>query len=1474
MRKNIFFLMLATFTLLPLSMSGQVKSAGLKSENKSNALSVLPTGQQNLGKKYPAWIGTRSMKSGPFAEVTPITPRLSSAPNLQRLLTTAGGSEIWGNVVYADSWSSSNSPYGIYNLGTTNALSVSAIATGSNMQATGGGAYYDGFFHYIYRYSSYGNIYATYYMYDMENWTQSASSDITNYSLIAMDETYDATTGKVYGIFFNSALTGFELGIIDYSSLSRTTVSKVDSVFLCLAADNSGQLYGITSGGTLYRINKTTGSVQEVGKTGVVPEQVIQSATFDPRTNVLYWAACKSDGTAYLMTVDTTTGKATDVAQFPDNQEVVALYIPAPDAADGAPSKITDLTQHFDNGSLSGNITFTIPSTTYGGETLSGNVEYDIVINDGDTIRGTAAAGEAVTYTTTLQRGQTEVVVQTKNDTGLSPRATINFWAGQDNPQAVQNLKLVISEDNKTATLTWDAPSEVGTHNGYVDVANLKYRVIRYPGTITVAEAQTATSLTDVVPDSAVNLIYYQVTAFNGEWEGTPAESNDIAAGDAFTPPYLEDFSSADSWGLFSIINANNDDGTWEYNRGDQDASYWYNDTNTGDDWLITPPIRLSTERSYNFSFKTRCQDASTPERLAVYYGMGSDVTSYTEIVPPTVIDYTTFKTIENIIKVDKAGDYRFAFHAISDPDTYMLHIDDISVQPLAVFTAPDSVTNLTVSAGNKGALSAAIKFTTPVKTTQGTRLSAITKVEVYRNTNTLVKTFDAPATGTELEFTDTGNGLSEGTTTYTIVPYNETGDGVKTSRTVYIGKDIPSFPENVTLTETGDGEYTLTWTAPKQGQNGGYVDSTEVVYYVFAKDGTKILASGLTDKSYVLSVPDTAQTQELLYYGVAAQTNQGRSDVANSNIIIVGKPYTLPFHESFPNGQFEYSLWWRSRSGNNTFNLASSPTVDNDGGSAYWYAAAAGDMGSLNSGKISLQGAANPKLVFSYYAFPGQQVKIDVLADVEGKSTQEIGVVDYSTLTGNTGWRKVILPIPETLADAKYIALRFRCTSEAVQVPVIIDNINVLDVLANNIAASISAPSRGTVGKAVSVRVGIENIGDETATDFKVNLYANDKLVASQDGGSIETMESQSYTFSYTPTVIDGESVTFYAVAEYADDLDEDDNTTARTTATIAQPTYPAISDLTGTTSDGTTNLTWSEPQVSENKVTEDFESYEPFIIDGIGDWTLVDGDKARTYGIEGLQYDHQNDAKAFMTFNPAQLGIDLDQYDFFKPHSGNQILASFATVSGHNDDWLISPELSGKEQTISFWAKALMSQYSPEKIQVLYSTTTQDTASFVLLKNYDITATWTEISETVPVGAKYFAVRVVTEDQLMLMLDDVTYVGRDLVVSGYNVYRDGELVGTVPAGTTSYADNTTDGHVYYVTVVYNVGESSLSNAYQSDATAINGITADLSTDVTVFSTNGAVVGRGSKALRTVPDGVYVIRDNTTGKVLKVVKK
>ena len=146
------------------------------------------------------------------------------------------------------------------------------------------------------------------------------------------------------------------------------------------------------------------------------------------------------------------------------------------------------------------------------------------------------------------------------------------------------------------------------------------------------------------------------------------------------------------------------------------------------------------------------------------------------------------------------------------------------------------------------------------------------------------------------------------------------------------------------------------------------------------------------------------------------------------------------------------------------------------------------------------------------------------------------------------------------------------------------------------------------------------------------------------------------------------------------------------------------------------------------------------------------------------------------------------------FGGRTGDQALLSFGNLgsaANGNNDWLISPELSGKAQTITFYVKAPQcdnANYGAEDFYVAYSTT--DKASNHFTKIYSEKASdnvnWAKHTVDLPEGAKYFSIVHTSTvpvnptgfEPAGFMVDDVTYESAPLQIVGYNVYRNTSLV------------------------------------------------------------------------------------------------
>jgi hypothetical protein len=237
-----------------------------------------------------------------------------------------------------------------------------------------------------------------------------------------------------------------------------------------------------------------------------------------------------------------------------------------------------------------------------------------------------------------------------------------------------------------------------------------------------------------------------------------------------------------------------------------------------------------------------------------------------------------------------------------------------------------------------------------------------------------------------------------------------------------------------------------------------------------------------------------------------------------------------------------------------------------------------------------------------------------------------------------------------------------------------------------------------------------------------------------------------------------------------------------------------------------------------------------------------------------------------AWLVFNSIYEEFPVEVGTVYEPHSGNQFMLSTCVSDGDpipgTDHWLISPELLGNEQEISFFARVITADYGYESFEVLYSATRGDIDSFISLEEVWFDATdWTEYTFTLPEGAKYFAIRHTAQDIFGLMLDDVTFERGASAPVGYNIYVDGELVGSTP--DTAYylpATGLSDGqHTFAVTAVYEGGrESAPATAVLDIHSGITEIAQD-GKPVDVYTIDGRLVRRHATSLEGL-NGLYLI--------------
>lgn len=1405
------------------------------------------------------------------------------------LATTDSKATLYGNLIFANSWED-YSQMGIYSLN-PNTAAISAV--GLSDMLNGGGTYVDGKVYISYVETFWGFIFGLYTVeFDVESATvtnvmEHNTDEMGNY---AINMAYDSKEGVIYSLNYNDEMTSINLCKFDRETFTYTVVAEADS-YVAMAFDALGNLYVINDNGEVYTMDKTTAALTQ--KVAVVDYQpaYLQSACWSPRDNKIIWAA-SNDSDSRLIAVDPATGTSEVLCVYEDAEEFTCLYSTDPFAADGAPAEPSLDVSYEERGGLEADIEVYAPTTNVAGEQLdsSESMTLKVFIDDEEVKSVEKKPGFGISFTADLTEGSHVVTAYCTNSAGQGLSNSVRTYAGEDAPTAVKNLAASISDDGKV-TLTWTAPT-TGVNGGYVNSSTLHYTILR--NDVEIASNVKATTYEDQLPGELSTYVY-TVTAFSNEKEGQSANTEKLMFGNAIDLPYTQVFDNEACLDLYTIVDNNKDKNTWYYDSSSKALKYKYDSSNTADEYAFTPILKLPADRMVNVEITVYAQSSYYPEKIELTVGSDTVPANQTVVIPETEVDWISPKTLQAYFQVETEGEYHLGIHAVSDPDQYYLLVSDIRVSEGPSFNAPQAVSEATATPGSQGALQASISFKAPTLTFNEQTLTENVTVQVLRGDTALIGTKEL-APGATAEVVD--NAAANGFNSYTIRTFNNYGEGDYATVSCFCGLDTPEGVSDFKIKANSDNmSAVISWTAPTTGVNGGYVNPDNLTYTIYVPD-----ASGWSveyvDETNELSYTVMVDEEKLTGYNfyVSAKNTTGESDLVGGAVIL-GKPYELPFEEKI-SGSFTTSPWYLvSGNGDATWASASSVEVDDDlsidapdAGMIVCYNRYGLGEGScmVKVPKMTLAGANAPTLYFSMYHYnlsDENKLSVKVTTDDElyseifskkvnegeGWTEYEVSLADYKTAS----W--ICIAFDGNVTADGYICIDY----------VIVENASNNDVKMD----SLTGPTSLVAGEEGTFTATVLNKGYNDAA-YTVNLLVNDAVVATQtQSEAIAKGESQTHTFSLTPSVEMIGNITVKAQAVLAGASDEmPGNDVASMDVTVKQPKLRVITDLTGTADSDLKNveLKWSEPVLTPESTVDDFESYESFALEGYGEYTLVDGDGAKTYGIQGVSFPNSESEMSFMVWSPAEGGVTSD---IWMPHSGNKCLVSFATITGANDDYLISPEITGGSE-VSFYATIPTTQYGPELFEVLYSTTTKDVDAFTLLKSESIEETgWTLYTYEMPANAKYFAIHYISQDVFALLIDDLSYVEAnsnvDLVIMGYNVYCDGNLVTESPVTGTSYnyqSDAAASSLSFNVTVVYDEGESLKSNTVsftsglqdvKSLDAKVYGQTQSIKAEnvagrtVSIFATDGKLVNSvkatDNDVVIPASRGIYVVKvDNT----------
>ena len=346
------------------------------------------------------------------------------------------------------------------------------------------------------------------------------------------------------------------------------------------------------------------------------------------------------------------------------------------------------------------------------------------------------------------------------------------------------------------------------------------------------------------------------------------------------------------------------------------------------------------------------------------------------------------------------------------------------------------------------------------------------------------------------------------------------------------------------------------------------------------------------------------------------------------------------------------------------------------------------------------------------------------------------------------------------------------------------------------------------------------------------------------------------------------------YEIVELSDITVEENGTiTVPLTLLKVQPSN-LTATIVGTSS---ATLDWT----LHSTFTDQFEKYEDFERENIGNYILKDLDGLPTYTYTNFSWPDAGAPMSFMIFNPFSTTppTTLDAL------SGRRFLAALAGPGGPSNDWLIIPAGPGE---FSFMAASIVDA-DREKIRIYYSTTGSEVSDFTPFGNIiSVPAEWTEYSNEAPEETTYVAINYVSNDSYILKIDDLTYEKEYSHALSYNIYLDGELVMENVTETTFTLEDLSGGdHIAEVEAVYETGFSEKTEVeifmldiedhkmsefmiYPNPTSGKFSLKIDSRATVTIFDINGRMLYSGVKEAGTsmmehnFSSGTYIIQVQT----------
>ena len=1288
---------------------------------------------------------------------------------------------------------------------------------------------------------------------------------------MAYSMTYNASNDRFYVLGLDPGASEFSyLSIIDAKTWEITPVGRFnDGGFLAGIAycPVDGFVYILGQNNYLYRFDEEDGDISNVGQAtrdyALVSENRATAFTYSPLDHAFVAVYIDNENERFnLAFIDSDTyDTVLTPALSPERPYLLSLFSTDPYSEDGAPAYPDTPAVDFEKNALSGTITLTAPSETYGGEPLPGNVDALLAIDGKTVFSGSMAPASTKAVDVTVAEGMHEGVFTCSSGSLTSAPRKFSFYVGDDTPMAPAGIAILGNE------LSWTNPGATGVNGGYVDAQAITYDVT-LDGVRLNSGPVTECRYT-IPADGSQKRREIAVTASAAGKTSAPASLTAVL-GDALGLPFSMTPTPEEAT-LFTPFDANGDGSTFFLGQDEMTMEPLfciYTVNGDADDWLFLPALGLADrDHLYSLAFRLR---SVTPyesrENLEVVVASVPDPSGVVASIMRLDGAGMSEETLRNVrFAVPQGGSWYIGFHCTSKAGVGAgVRMRDFTVEALDDSSAvPAAPADVKVTAAPLGALRATLDITMPSVDMKGDALAASGQISVAVDAGAGAATANAlPGAVASVDVDVPASGFA----TFAITPSNAEGDGNAFTTTAYVGIDVPLAPQNIKGVTSADNlSMEITWDAPGEvGVNGGYVDIDDVRYRMYSVQGITLNELATTDQlSYTFTPLTTGQQRWSA--GPAAFNGSGESQGSSFPVDILGTPFPLPARETFNQFGLAYNPLTYSQDGvyaNSSWELVGSiaSLVEfieedcEDGALIVYNTGRTPAMGELVLPKFDARTVADYTFTLRWLDWEYTPA-FSLWARCYGSEEPELIAEIEPSRPGTGEWVESEIAIPAKFAGVPWVQFRVRAalSTEDKEYGFIDSYVIGGNVSTDMQLASLTGETDVKVGEEWTYTATAVNAGQvETEATLEFSLTGADGeslLTASEELPSLVWGDRESVDFSVTMLreYLDNAPLTLTARVVAPGDGNAANDSMSLTIG-VAPSQVPVVGDLRASRNGETAVLEWSEPDLQYGG-DDSFEYLKPFeITENLGMWLNIDQDGQVPFAINGSnRWPGDDQPCAWTVINAEELGANASMPRFM-PHKGKQYIMARNASFDESDpdaepvqssDWLISPEIVGGTD-INFWYGTGDGQYT-EYVELWTSSTTRDIDAFTKVRSFSKSGdeVWEPVSFPLPDDARYFALVYRSIDSFCAMLDDISFTPVRLEqweLLHYNVVRtldDGTVEVFENVGADGgYTDATLgrSGAVYNVVTVVTDGHNTIegprSNTAALERTGVDDIT------------------------------------------------